>query len=317
LSLSESVPQTSSLDGPLTRLRKDEATEESACSRWGYLVMQVLDAWGDEDGLEADGASSSAAGSHGNGRHNHASTASANDLSQASATLGVRPRGAAVKASSEEKARLTPLAEEDISEVEHSLDDRRSHSGTSGRRMREGGKSPSGASGSLENSRSMDNSRSNLEVSQLSCNELSVGVDYSVEDSLELEKCDFVEAVSPELLACATEAGALPGRIAEVSGPGVLNISSPTVQQGGGQPAAAPGALAVRQRLDSMNNPVSRNRARNTSPRCNPSSPGRREEEDYGDDSFEENASVMEEIDEESMGGGSCGSAQWGDGEDV
>jgi len=25
----------------------------------------------------------------------------------------------------------------------------------------------------------------------------------------------------------------------------------------------------------------------------------------------------MEEIDEESMGGGSCGSAQWGDGEDV
>merc|ERR1712083_1177262 len=38
---------------------------------------------------------------------------------------------------------------------------------------------------------------SNLEVSQ-SCNEVSVGPDYSVEDSEELDKgCDFVEAVKP------------------------------------------------------------------------------------------------------------------------
>merc|ERR1711874_619337 len=40
----------------------------------------------------------------------------------------------------------------------------------------------------------LEASQSNLDVSQ-SCNEVSIGADYSVDDSLELEKCDFVEEV--------------------------------------------------------------------------------------------------------------------------
>merc|ERR1712008_29620 len=110
------------------------------------------------------------------------------------------------------------------------------------------------------------------------------------------------EAVCPELMARTTEAGALPSRAAEIAGRGTVATPSPTLQQGGEQPADAPGSLAARQRLDSRpgsdDGPVSGNRvapvgpqvataSKTSSPRCPLSSPGRREEEDYGDDSFE------------------------------
>merc|ERR1712048_1189468 len=53
--------------------------------------------------------------------------------------------------------------------------------------------SPAGSIGVLEASLQ---SQSGLEVS-MSCQDISVAPDYSVEDSLELEKCDHVEIVQP------------------------------------------------------------------------------------------------------------------------
>jgi len=120
---------------------------------------------------------------------------------------GGRPRPPSIKVEAgDDRSPLAPVAEEssdvDVGEQSHESHHSRASQDSQGK-----------IRGSSQQGRLGSKSRSPLEspnggsdgplcVSQMSMsgNEVSVGVDYSVEDSLELDKCDHVEAVKPNAL---------------------------------------------------------------------------------------------------------------------
>jgi len=141
---------------------------------------------------------------------------------------------------------------------------------------------------------------------------VSIGHDISV-DSAELDKCDFVELVRPNSVALkplevgksggavfkdgvaaakADPTDTLDALLSKPKSAGAADSSSPAAEAGsasggtGAAAASAPRAAAAKAKDD---------------------------EDDYGEESFEDNASVPESI-EESVG---SGSDAWGNGEDV
>jgi len=123
-------------------------------------------------------------------------------------TMGSRPKPSPLKLSEVELERsgsgLAPVAEESSDLGDMSFESQKSgsqkkshisirpepqpsHDATSGGNLgTTNPDSPSGSAGSI----------GNLDVS-ISCNEVSIGHDISVEDSAELDKCDFIELVKP------------------------------------------------------------------------------------------------------------------------
>mmetsp|Transcript_27907 Transcript_27907/g.60580 ORF Transcript_27907/g.60580 Transcript_27907/m.60580 type:complete len:1313 (+) Transcript_27907:3-3941(+) len=139
--------------------------------------------------------------------------------------------------------------------------------------------------------------QSNLEVSQ-SGNEVSVGGDYSVEDSLELEKCDHVEVVKGNEVSPAggSGSGSLPiAKKAEEAAP-----PPPPKTPAGGD---ALDALLPKGAVKSPPKAKSPTKGAKSPAKSSPKA------DEYGDESFdavsEDDMSVPESIEEESMQSGS------------
>lgn len=248
-------------------------------------------------------------------------------------TGGGRPRPSPLKIEPEDKSGsgLAPVAEESP-DVASESQQRRAPLSKSSRSPPSGAlsESPAGASGLSASAASV------LEVSQ-SGNEVSIAGDFSVEDSLELEKCDHVEAVrligeaarrqqaewdhvvSPQTTAKASPAqpassskpaggdalDALLGpKKSPVSTSSPANISSPKPTMGvsSASSASASAADAVKA--------VAKAKVEPAKPPPPPA------DEDYGDESFEDNMSVPESI-EEGSGDGSGSGDPWGKSEEV
>jgi len=266
---------------------------------------------------------------------------------------GGRRRPAPLKLGEDDHAPLASVAEEEpIDGGEQSLESRHSSSGghqkptgVAAAKAASKAKSPpaagvlasveSPADGSSEGTTplgksGLEASQSNLEVSQ-SGNEVSVYGDYSVEDSLELEKCDHVEAVKPNPDSPLRKASAMIDvgltKVAASAAP-----SAKAITRGGGAGEPAKAVAAPVDALDALLKPKSEVSApaldrqlspKKASPKNSPKalqksgSPEKgeaKEEEAYADESFEDDMSVPESIEEESM---ENGSDAWGNGEDV
>lgn len=233
--------------------------------------------------------------------------------STSSTTLGGRPRPSPLRLMEEERGPLATVAEESSDVGETSFESHRSQGGRQRNRTPVSGKSPPGVvpSESPSNSvGSLENSRSNLEVS-VSCQEVSIGHDYSVEDSQELDKCDFVEVVKPKIS---------PGR-PEASGSsvGASSIGVGKATASSGKAVDALDALVSKPKVGTASSSVvsSAPAAKAASPEPAPKAAKAKEEEDDKeyDESFEDNGSVSESIQESVSGSGA--SDAWGDGEDL
>jgi hypothetical protein len=134
--------------------------------------------------------------------------------------------------------------------------------------------SPNGGSASLSGGALGVSLASNpLEVSQ-SCNEVSIGADYSVEDSTELDQCDHIEDVevssSPQKQEFTGAASSEPVVVTSVSS------SSRGPPEAAQAVAASAVATKAKQAVDDE------------------------EDDAYANESFEDNASVPESIEENS-----------------
>eukprot|EP00928_Gymnodinium_smaydae_P038959 TRINITY_DN26737_c0_g3_i1.p1 TRINITY_DN26737_c0_g3~~TRINITY_DN26737_c0_g3_i1.p1 ORF type:complete len:1730 (+),score=510.19 TRINITY_DN26737_c0_g3_i1:209-5398(+) len=170
-----------------------------------------------------------------------------------------------------------------------------------------------------------------LDVS-ISCNEISMGPDISVEDSLELEKCDHVEVVqpsspAPKVATAVAKASAVSAGVTGALGSSLQAVrttpakaaapaASSVVATGavaaastvvtGVAPKAAAKATAVATTVGVTGAPAAKAAAKATA--SPPKGPADADEE-YGHESFEDDISVAESI-EESLDG--SGSDAWG-----
>lgn len=117
----------------------------------------------------------------------------------------------------------------------------------------------------------------------ISCNEVSFGGDYSVEDSCELDKCDHVEEVK-SLGPLRLQA---------------LNQVTAKVQRVNGLKGALPADASL---ADASSIPITKGKTGVGGSRNSPLSQSKSkdlDEDDYGDESFEDNMSVPESIEED------------------
>eukprot|EP00931_Biecheleriopsis_adriatica_P046722 TRINITY_DN26856_c0_g1_i1.p1 TRINITY_DN26856_c0_g1~~TRINITY_DN26856_c0_g1_i1.p1 ORF type:complete len:1680 (+),score=520.77 TRINITY_DN26856_c0_g1_i1:66-5105(+) len=260
--------------------------------------------------------------------------------SDSASSLSGRPRPSPLEEEkAKEAASLAPVAEEASDAGDPSPNSRGSAAGK--RSLAKGSRSPAAGS-SLESP--LGGSGGALEASfasqvSVSCNEVSIGCDYSVELSTELdEKCDFVEAVRPisntnSRRQASGVAGSTIEEAGEESDEAPLKKAPATAAKpvGGGTGDALdslvkPKAGGGGDMLDSLLSGAAKAKspvaavAAAKSPKAKAKaaatpSPEKDDDDDYGDASFEDNMSVPESIEEESLEG--SGSGAWGSGEAV
>jgi len=197
---------------------------------------------------------------------------------------------------------LARVDEETSDLGDQSLESRHSRSGS---RLSPGSKSKSPAGAAAPDSpQSLSGPDRLLEVSA-SINEVSMGADYSVEDSCELDKCDFVEEVrtlgplQKQVAATAKAAAASADGAARTGAlhaePKASTLSPLGAASSGATAKAAPAAGSAAAGSSPVASPVAAGR---------PGSPTKGKDAEYDDDFDNMSMSVPESICEESVASG-------------
>eukprot|EP00930_Biecheleria_cincta_P062788 TRINITY_DN4822_c0_g1_i4.p1 TRINITY_DN4822_c0_g1~~TRINITY_DN4822_c0_g1_i4.p1 ORF type:complete len:1651 (+),score=530.46 TRINITY_DN4822_c0_g1_i4:89-4954(+) len=319
-------------DGSLNFSLTENATKDLSISDFGKA--RVGSRCSTEEDFEIDDDVPVAAAKATNAKPGGSSDDASKDTSSADAG---RPRPNPVKTDEEKSSSLAPVAEEANEGGEASP----SSKGSSvGRAALKSASMKSPAAASVDSP--MGGSGGGLDASfsqvSVSCNEVSMGGDYSVDDSLELEnKCDFVEVVRP--ISRGAQRQETIQETAEETEDGASKLLGTKTGAGGGdmldslvKPKAAGsdaldsllgGAARTKSPVGASSSPANNasvsvsSAAKSPKAKASPApkakpkatSPDKDDDDDYGDASFD-NMSVPESIEEDSMDG--SGSGAWG-----